>query len=514
MEFSKIISKKNFVLLRQKFEEKKKTVVLCHGVYDLLHYGHIEHLKEAKKQGDILVVSVTASLYVNKGPGRPYFKDEQRMLFLASLECVDYVILSETVTVSDVIAFVKPDIYVKGQEYANEDNDITGNIVAERKMVEAYGGKIYFTQGVVFSSTKLLNNFFDVLPKDVVKEIYELRKKYGEKIFEVLKDYIEKFCNLKVLIVGEVIFDEYTFCSLQGLTSKDGTLSVRKDYKERYLGGAIAIAKHIANFSDNVTFCSLIGTEDNLYEYLKENVSDINLEIIRDEKFKTPIKERFLKRHPQREEYDKLFSVNHLFTQNEIKNYANVDFYNKLEQFIEEFDIIVLCDYGHGLIDERIMQLTQKKARFLAVNCQTNSANYGMNIITKYNRADVLVVDEKELNLAFGQNNESYEQLLQKLSVKLNSYCSWVTLGAKGALGRKKEEQALIPALTLHVKDTIGAGDAFYALATLCSFLNMPIDLATLVSNAAGALKTSYVGNSSSIKKVDLLKFLNTVLNV
>ena len=82
MTDEKIISKEDFLELRQAFRDAGKKVVLCHGVFDLLHYGHIEHLEEAKKQGDILVVSVTAAKYVNKGPGRPYFDDRQRMFFL------------------------------------------------------------------------------------------------------------------------------------------------------------------------------------------------------------------------------------------------------------------------------------------------------------------------------------------------------------------------------------------------------------------------------------------------
>ena len=153
MTDEKIISKEDFLELRQAFRDAGKKVVLCHGVFDLLHYGHIEHLEEAKKQGDILVVSVTAAKYVNKGPGRPYFDDRQRMFFLSSLEIVNYVLLSEAVTVHEIVSYVQPDIYAKGQEYARAEDDVTGNIGAEQNVVEKYGGKIFFTQGEVHSST-------------------------------------------------------------------------------------------------------------------------------------------------------------------------------------------------------------------------------------------------------------------------------------------------------------------------------------------------------------------------
>ena len=248
MDASKIIKKEKFGKLRESLRMAEKKVVLCHGVYDLLHYGHIEHLQEAKSQGDILVVSVTAAKYVNKGPGRPYFNDQQRMNFLANLEIVDYVILSENITVHEIVKYVQPDLYVKGQEYAKSKNDITGNIDSEQAVVEKYGGHIFFTQGAVFSSTKLLNNFFDALPEAVVKESYALKDKYGMDLMHKMRKWINDFSKLKILVVGDIIIDEYTFCKVQGLTSKDAAMSTRYESEERYAGGSLAIARHLKHF--------------------------------------------------------------------------------------------------------------------------------------------------------------------------------------------------------------------------------------------------------------------------
>ncbi len=515
MKNEKIILKEKFFSLRKEMHEKKQRVVLCHGVYDLLHYGHIEHLKEAKSKGDILVVSVTAGRFVNKGPGRPYFSDQQRMEFLASLELVDYVLLSEDITVHEIVRFVRPDIYVKGQEYENAQNDITGNIDSEQAVVEEYGGKIYFTKGKVFSSTKLLNNYFNALPDGVEAVSQQLKDKYGNNISEKMRGDIEKFKNLKVLVVGDVIIDDYVFCKVQGLTGKDGILSTRYDFEERYAGGSLAIAKHIANFSDNVGLCSMIGMEHEFYPYIENALQKISLEIVKEAGFITPVKRRFLKLHPQRQEYDKLFSINMLLNDKQV-NQVNYDhFYKKLENIIEDYDLVVVCDYGHGLITKEAIGILESKAKFLAINCQTNSANYGMNLITKYKRADMFVVDERELRLAFQQSLTERDVLLKKLVQHFESfYGGWVTVGAEGAIGYKESEQLKIPAVTLHVKDTVGAGDAFYALAALCAVNNFPIDIATLISNTAGAIKTNLVGNSKSVEKVDLLKFLSTILNV
>jgi len=518
MNDAKIVTKEDFLEKRNRFRRVNKKVVLCHGVFDLLHYGHIEHLKEAKEQGDILVVSVTAASYVNKGPGRPYFNDQQRMAFLASLEIVDYVILSEQVTVHEIVKYVQPDIYVKGQEYAVTKNDVTGNIVLEQEIVDEYGGEIYFTQGAVYSSTKLLNNFFDALPENVVQESRALKVKYGIDLPNKIIKMVNDFSRMNVLVIGDIIIDDYIFCKVQGLTTKDATMSTRYDFKERYAGGALAIARHLSNFTGQVTLLSMMGNECDIKDYINHIMPPVVCDIVENEKFVTPLKVRFLKKHAQRQEYEKLFSINKLLDIKKIKEIDYKQFYQKLEMLVPQYDLVVLCDYGHGLLDSKSIQIIEKHSKYLAVNCQTNSSNYGHNIISKYHYADTFVVDERELRLAYGQEILENKELLEKLGDQLKSKYAWATLGAEGALGRMKNmdrsEECRLSAVTLHVKDTVGAGDAFYALATLGAVSGLPIDVATLIANVAGAIKTNLIGNSRAIEKIDLLKYLNTVLNV
>ena len=510
----KIIKKEDFVLIRQQMKAEGKIVVLCHGVFDLLHYGHIEHLTEAKKQGDILVVSVTAARYVNKGPGRPYFGDEQRLAFLASLQIVDYVLLSEAVTVHEIVRFVQPDIYAKGKEYAVAEDDLTGNIGSEQRIVEEYGGRIYFTDGQVYSSTKLLNNFFAALPEDVYEMSYGLKRKYGGQAMDKLHGMIEKFQSVKVLVVGDIIIDKYVFCKMQGLTVKDSALSTLVDYEESYAGGSLAVARHLAGFSSHVSLLSMMGGEADLLKLVQEKLQGVECEILQDRNFVTPVKKRYLRQNKQRQEYLKLFSANCLLKLEERKLFDYSKFYKKLREMLPKFDLVVVCDYGHGLLDDGALRIIEEKARYLAVNCQANSANYGTNIITKYKRADTFSLDEREIRLAFGQPLTKRTTLLKELMRKLHARRAWCTIGADGAIGSTGEDKVHCPALLLKVKDTVGAGDAFYALSSLCAVTDMPMDLATLVANTAGAIKTNVVGNKEPVKKVDLLKFLSTVLNV
>ena len=123
--------------------EQGKRVVLCHGTFDLMHTGHIRYLQRAKKEGDVLLVTVTADEYVNKGPGRPIFNEHLRAENLAALECVDFVAINHAVTAVDALHKIKPNVYVKGSEYRSHGNDVTGNIIREQEAVEVHGGEVF-----------------------------------------------------------------------------------------------------------------------------------------------------------------------------------------------------------------------------------------------------------------------------------------------------------------------------------------------------------------------------------
>lgn len=509
---SKIVSKDEFIILREEFRKQGKKVGHCHGVYDLVHPGHIIHLKEAKSVCDVLVVSITAAQYVQKGPGRPYFSDEIRMNTIAAIEYVDYVILSESITAIDMISTIKPDLYIKGSEYANFEEDITQNIEPEVNAVMQNGGEVYFTKGANFSSTKLLNNNFPTMSENLREFLKELSK---EVSFNQIQNHIEKMKDIKVMVIGDIIIDEYVMCNVQGLMSKDRAFSAKYLNEERYLGGSLAIARHLANFSDNVTVCGIMGTETDLHSQILNDLSkDMFIDLLFDPNFKTVVKKRYIEKIGMRNEYDKLFSINFLSNENDLQIDREV-FCKKLEKSISNYDLIVLADYGHGLIDKTVMNIIQEKSNFLALNCQTNSSNFGKNIITKYSRTDCFSLDEREMSLAFPNEKASKQELLEKLLEKLNAKHGWFTIGSKGLISIDSELNSIeCPALTLTVQDTIGAGDALFALASLSSYLGLDIKEASLICNAAGAIAANILGNAEAVSKVKLLKFLSTLLNI
>ena len=140
----------------RKMRKDGKVIVLCHGCFDLMHPGHIKYLQASKKMGDVLIVTLSPDRYVDKGPGRPVFSQDLRAESIAALSCVDYVSINAWPTAVETLRLLKPNIYVKGQEFETFE-DKTGKIQREREIAKEIGSEIRFTHEIVFSSTQLIN---------------------------------------------------------------------------------------------------------------------------------------------------------------------------------------------------------------------------------------------------------------------------------------------------------------------------------------------------------------------
>lgn len=494
------------------FEQQRsqgQKIVLCNGVFDLLHPGHIAHLQAAKMLGDILVISLTASQYANRGPGRPIFSDDLRSQSLAALDCVDYVILTPAPTALEIIAKVKPHFYCKGNEYAESQNDVTNNIDLEIAQVRAFGGDVHFTNEMTFSSTKLINNHLNTIPT----ELKDYASKFGQAYSnDDIRQAIDQMKSLRVLVIGDIILDEFIHCTMQGLTSKGKAPSTRFQKQELHLGGVYAIARHLSSFVQQVTLSSVIGNEPHLkalIEAHQDNQIQMNLAIA--EGYTTVTKRRYIEAKDQTASASQLFAINVIDEQG-ITTKVRQSLLASWEKELPNYDVVVLADYGHGLVDADALELIQAKAPFLALNCQTNSANYGYNLITKYHRADSFCIDEREIRLAFSDRASDSPALLDQLYQHLGAKQGWLTLGSNGSLGMQANcPLEKTPAMTQQVKDTTGAGDAFFALASLSAKLGLDLTLGSFLGNLAGALATNVLGNQKPVEKSGLLKFAKTV---
>jgi rfaE bifunctional protein nucleotidyltransferase chain/domain len=510
----KIVSLDELAAVRARLREAGETVVLAHGIFDLLHPGHVGHLEQAAALGDHLVVSVTADANVARGPGRPVFNHDLRMHTLAALECVSWVVLSEADDALAVIDVVQPEVYCKGREYIEGQAPLSRNIERETERVEELGGQTRYLGGIVYSSTKLLNHHFDVLPAAARAFADDLRSRHD---LDGVRSVVERMSGLRALVVGEVIVDEYVYTDFQGLTGKDRAPSVRHRAVERQWGGAYAVARHLASFCGKVTLAGISqpGNELVLPAAPEGTPEAIERAFELDEAARTVVKRRYVVENKLREELDKLFSVNYLPAIGDIADATRERFRDRLSALVADHDVVVLLDYGHGLVDEPTISLLEERAPFLALNCQTNSANFGFNPITKYGRADSFALDEAEISLAFRDRSSPRQELLTRLREHLGSRYGWLTLGAAGSLAVDHGgDLSSTPALTLHVTDTIGAGDAFFALASLAASLGESIEVGSFLGNLAGGLAANVIGNTESVEKDELLKFAGTVLNV
>ena len=145
----------------QTCRDNNRPVNLCHGTFDLLHPGHLDHLRQAKEMGGPLVVSITSDIHVNKGPDRPLFKQQDRARMLSALWMVDVVTVNDGPDAVPVIEALIPALYVKGPDYAKIRDQGSGirkaALEAERKAVERCGGVLVFTRDRgTMSSTELI----------------------------------------------------------------------------------------------------------------------------------------------------------------------------------------------------------------------------------------------------------------------------------------------------------------------------------------------------------------------
>ncbi|MBI4179197.1 adenylyltransferase/cytidyltransferase family protein [bacterium] len=486
--------------------EQGRRIVHCHGVFDLLHPGHIHHLKSARKLGDLLVVTVTPDPFVNKGPGRPIFRQELRVETLSTLEYVDYVALNLWPTAVETIRRLKPHIYVKGKEYANAARDVTGKISEEAGAVEEVGGRIVFTDGETFSSSHLINRFFSPYPPATDTFLREFRKIHSaDDVIENLK----RLSALRVMVVGEAIIDEYCYCNPLGKSPKETIVATRFLQEERFAGGALATANHLANFCERVTLVTPFGQDPRDIDFVRSKMHPgVDLRTLTTDNRPTVIKRRYV----EPAFMTKMFEIQYLDDRPmsaELEEAAVSIF----EERAAQTDLIVVNDFGHGFLTERLRRWLAGSGKFLAVNAQTNSANHGFNPVTKYERADYVCIDEPELHLASGTRYRETHHLAMDLKRKMKAHYLTVSRGPEGCVVlNNRPEAARVPVMSTRVIDRTGAGDALFAVTSPCVYREFDPVLLGFIGNCVGALAVETVCNREPIRAANLFKFISALL--
>lgn len=504
---SKLKSMDDLGRVAQKLRAAGETVVLAHGTFDLLHIGHLRHLRQAKRNGSVLIVTITADAFVNKGPGRPVFSEHMRAEMLGALEFVDYVGIVHDATALPSIHAVKPTVYAKGQDYRDAKDDITGGIVTERTAVESHGGTLCFTDEVQYSSSHLINRHLSVFDPTLDEFLESQREK---DVLGELSELLDRIKDYRILMIGDAIIDDYNYVSAMGKSPKEHMIATLFGDREVFAGGVFAAANHVADFCREVEIVTTIGEgceyEGLIRSSLKPNVK---LHAFHRPGAPTTRKARYIDKSYLR----KLFEVYYMDdTPTSAALESDID--RIIADRADEFDVVIVTDFGHGLLSPSMVATLQEHSRFLAVNAQSNSANMGFNLITKYPRADFICIDAPEARLAVSDRSSEIEDVAsQLLPDRIDCPRMIVTHGKNGCVGYERDKGLVhAPAFTKQVVDTVGAGDAFFAVTAPLAAAGGRMDQLTFIGNAAGAIKVGIVGHRRSVEKIPLMKFLNTLL--
>lgn len=486
---------------------KGHKVVLAHGVFDILHVGHKRHLDIGKRHGDLLIVTLTTDKFVNKGPDRPVFSEKLRAEMVAALECVDYVGISPNPGAEPVIETVKPSYYLKGSEYADEEKDVTGRIKTERLTVEKFGGEVLYTEDITFSSSNLSNRVLQLYPEEAALYLKELRARVS---FEDLRKEVAAVENKRCLVIGDTILDEYIYVEPLGKPAKENIIATKYRSREIFCGGAVATANLVGQICKSVDLVTLLGRKESHEDFIRANLNqNINLVPFYRQGGQTTVKSRLV----DPAYVKKLIEIAYL-SDEALPAPEQAELNGWIEDNIASYDAVIVNDFGHGMIDDGLVDIICRKAKFLAVNAQTNSANRGFNLITKYPRADFICIDEPEARLAAVERYAPIETVVrEKLEKRIDCHTFVITHGKLGSVVYTPKGGAKrIPALTGEAIDTIGAGDAFFAVAGPLLASGSEPYLAAFIGNAVGAMKVRIVGQSHQITKPEILKYLSTLL--
>lgn len=472
--------------------KNKKVTVFVSGNFNIVHPGHLRLLRFAKNSGSKLLVGVISDKFAKQDA---IVNENLRLEALKSNIWVDdCFILNEPIV--DYLKKNKPNIVVKGKEHEDSHN-------IEKKILDTYGGKLIFSSGdVTFSSMELLSTEFPGVKTDANLYGYKFLQRHNIHK-KGLISVIDKFSQLNVLVVGDLIIDDYIDCEPLGMSQEDPTLVVTPYSKKRFVGGAGIVASHASSMGANVSFISIVGN-DEAFKFAESKLRENNVksELIIDITRPTILKKRY------RAKLKTLLRVSELRQENISKDLQNV-FLEKFRNNLEKIDLVIFSDFNYGCLpDDLITEMTslaKKKKIKMVADCQSSSQ---IGDIARYKEMELITPTEREARLSLQNTSDSIFILAEKLSVSTNPKHLLLKLGSEGCLvytnSRKKSDPGnrdQLKAYSNSVVDQAGAGDSMLVTASLALASKASIWESSYLGSLAAGIQINQLGNVPITKK-------------
>lgn len=467
---------------------REKKVVMCHGVFDVVHPGHIRHLLYAKSKADILIASLTADKHINKGVHRPHVPQELRAMNLAAFEMVDYVIIDPNAKPLDNIKVIQPDLFAKGYEYVSSGKP--AKTIEEEDALQSYGGEILFTPGdVVYSSSQLITNNPPALK---VEKLISLMGKKGISLSDI-KLSLSQMPEIKVHIIGDTIVDSYTQTTMIGGQTKTPTMSVRYEAEEKYVGGAGIVAKHLKAAGANVTFTTVLG-EDELKDFVVDNLeaSGVQINAIIDSTRPTTHKNAIVA------------SGYRLLKIDTLDNSSITDLYlNQIEKLIRTTpaDIVIFSDFRHGIYNKRTIPTLVKAIPPGVFKVADSQVASRWGNITEFQGFDLITPNEREARFALADQDSGIRPLAANLYDAAKCKTLILKLGEKGLITCCHDNHESLDSFFVldhfvdKLVDAVGSGDALLAYSSLALSKGCDPVIASVLGAIAAACECEKDGN-------------------
>lgn len=484
---------------------RTKKVVMCHGVFDVVHPGHVRHLMYAKSKADILIASLTADQHITKGHYRPHVPQSIRAANLAVFEMVDFVLIDGNPTPVENIKILQPDFFAKGYEY-NEKK--YGKTREEEELITQYGGKMLFTPGdIVYSSSNLITLAEPVLR---LEKLIALMESENITVHELLAS-LEQKQKVKIHVVGDTIVDGLMQTNLIGGQTKTPTLSLRYEKQIDYVGGAAVVAKHLKAAGAEVTFTTVLG-EDRLAKFVLDDLKahGIQVNAILDKNRPTTYKNAIVANDYRLVKVDTLDNSS-----------ISDEILSALVEKISSSDTnaVIFSDFRHGIFNRRTITsliAAIPKHAFKVADSQVAS-RWGN--ITEFKGFDLITPNEREARFALADQDSGIRPLAANLYEAAQCKVLILKLGERGILTYSKNDNsematssAVVDSFADHIVDAVGSGDALLAYATLALVQGFGAAIASIIGSMAAACECEINGNIP-VSKEDVIKKVQHIIN-